>query len=150
MTSDQHYSCKFNSWLLNPLSAVTFWCWKRGLANTSSALRCSTLRCCEGNQRTVTLLMLNLAASLCPPSVGVMFLKHAFAVGASLQRVTLVVCVKRKTVVFVELSGVWDGGTTTTRKRICVTLPIFDHVSYEQAEDVNTCCTGYYVVYCLF
>lgn len=29
-------------------------------------------------------------------------------------------------------------------------LPIFDHVSYEQAENVNKCCTGYYVVYCLF
>lgn len=27
--------------------------------------------------------------------------------------------------------------------------PIFDHVSYEQV-DVNKCCTGYYVVYCLF
>lgn len=28
------------------------------------------------------------------------------------------------------------------KKRKCVTLSIFDHVSYEQAEDVNKCCTG--------
>lgn len=29
-------------------------------------------------------------------------------------------------------------------------LPIFDHISYEQAEDVNKCCIGYYEVDCLF
>lgn len=41
-----------------------------------------------------------------------------------------------------------DGGTTINGDRKCMMLPIF--VSCEQAEDVNKCCTGFYVVYCLF
>lgn len=52
--------------------------------------------------------------------------------------------------IFIEFSDVCDGGTTTFRNRKRVMLPIFDHISYEQAEDVNECCIGYYVVYCLF
>ena len=61
----------------------------------------------------------------------------------------LVVYGKKTQMIFTELSDISDRGMTATRKR-CVMPPVFDHVSYEQAEDVNKCCTGYYVVYCLF
>lgn len=76
--------CEFNNWMgwiqistlqlrVQIVISETLQYWKRGLGNTSSTPSCWTLHICEGNQQSVALLRLNLAASLCLPSVGVMF-----------------------------------------------------------------------------
>lgn len=55
-------------------------------------------------------------------------------------------CSKKAQMIFIDLRRRYDYYQIN---ETCM-LPIFDHVSYEQAENVNKCCTGYYVVYCLF